>query len=315
MKVLLPIIITALALAALACDEELEVAEFTQVGCLDVNEDGIVNQADAADVSAIPDINGDGEANDEDAAFLHGVEIQIAQGFDRALCDGDTGETPEYAVGEGVLATDNATCDELDQPVLLVGVGGGIVNLREESGAAGVRETILAIRTAYDERGVSTQPIIAGPLVHGGQNQHGAMEDWLTNAVRVYLDSYPCMRLVLVGHSHGAVTTDVVAARLEDQYADRFVVVADIDRVDALYDGDTQSRPDTVPVFNIFENNDPTLSGAPYESPNVENWDASGETGPSEGEEGGPQEPVIHTTIDNSESVRERVVEEVMERS
>jgi hypothetical protein len=69
------------------------------------------------------------------------------------------------------------------------------------------------------------------------------------------------------------------------------------------------------PVFNIFETNDPTLSGKPYGSPNVENWDASSEQAPAGGDDGGELKPVNHTTIDNSESVRDRVVAEVMERS
>jgi hypothetical protein len=139
-------------------------------------------------------------------------------------------------------------------------------------------------------------------------NIYAGMEEWVTNVTRVYLDRYPCLRVVLVGHSHGATTADVVASRLEDQYGSRFIVVVDVDRVDELYTGDTQSRPDIVPVFNIFETNDSTLSGEPYDSANAENWDASGEQAPENGDSGGDMAPVNHTTIDNSESVRKSVV-------
>jgi hypothetical protein len=141
------------------------------------------------------------------------------------------------------------------------------------------------------------------------------MEQFLTHAVQVYLDRYPCLRAVVVGHSHGAVTGDVVSSHLEGEYGDRFIVVVDLDRVDELYTGDTQSRPTQVPVFNVFETNDPALSGAPYDAANAENWDASGEQGPEHGDEGGALKPVNHTTIDNSKSVRDRIVDEVMERS
>jgi hypothetical protein len=70
-----------------------------------------------------------------------------------------------------------------------------------------------------------------------------------------------------------------------------------------------------VPVFNIYETNDPVLRGAPYESPNTENWDATAATAPNDGESAGDPEPVRHTTIDNAKTVEHRIVAEVMERS
>ena len=55
--------------------------------------------------------------------------------------------------------------------------------------------------------------------------------------------------------------------------------------------------------------------GAPRDAPYAENWDASGEKGPENGDQGGPLKPVNHTTIDNSESVKQRIVDDVMQRS
>jgi hypothetical protein len=135
------------------------------------------------------------------------------------------------------------------------------------------------------------------------------MEAWLTHAVQVYLERYDCMRAVVLGHSHGAITAEVVAARLEGQYSDRIAYVVGIDRFEGLYTGDLSARPATTPFLNIF------IEGGsrPYESPNATNVDASGEEAPRDGEEGGPMEPVSHTTVDNSRAVRERIVDTVID--
>jgi hypothetical protein len=135
------------------------------------------------------------------------------------------------------------------------------------------------------------------------------MEAWLTHAVSVYLQRFPCLRVVMLGHSHGAITVVDIASRLEADYADRFIVGVSLDRVEFGYGGDKTSYPQRVPVFNIYETNDPSglLQGTPRDQPNVENWDASGETV--------DDKPVVHTTIDNAPSVRDRIVDEVMERS
>jgi pimeloyl-ACP methyl ester carboxylesterase len=141
------------------------------------------------------------------------------------------------------------------------------------------------------------------------------MEEWLSHATEVYLERYDCLRVVLVGHSWGAVTTDVVASRLEAEYADRIAAVVAVDRYEGLYEGDVGARPRVVPVFNIYQLNSGIFNGAPYDSTNVENWDATGEQGPAEGDEGGDSAPITHTNLDNSESVRTRIVDEVMERT
>jgi len=285
-------------------------ATFSQIACLDVNGDDRVNAQDAQDPGKLPDFNADDERDEMDAAFLFGVDIALQPN----ACGEDVPDTPEYAVTHGYFSPAEVSCDEGDEPVLLLGIGGGDVNIKEKEDAAGIRETVDALQQAYDAEDVETLAVLAGPAVHGAQNVHAAMEDWLTHAVRVYLERYPCLRVVIVGHSHGATTGEVVAARLEDEYAGRFVLVVDIDRVEALYDGDTQSRPDMAPVLNVYTN-DPVFGAEPYEAPNAENFDASGEQAPENGDDGGDLKPVRHTTVDNSDSVRERIVREVMERS
>ncbi len=162
---------------------------------------------------------------------------------------------------------------------------------------------------------MQTIAVISGESVIAGVTPQSDMEQWNTHAVRTYLDRFPCLRVVFVGHSHGGVNVDVVSSRLEAQYAPRIIEVVDVDRVDVLYDGDTTSWPHQAHVFNIYETNDDKLKGAPHDSPNTENWDASDQLGPKNGDEGGPLTKVDHTTIDNSNSVKQRIIDDVMKRS
>ncbi len=296
-------------------------ATFAQLACLDRNGDHRLNALDAADLSKVPDFDGDHRRDANDAAFLQDIDIPLDPQREAEACARSSDSAPEYLVAHGYFSPAQVSCDpgEPDfppgKPVLLVGVGGGIVNLKNRGDAAGVRSMIDAVQRAYDDRGVKTIAVLAGPDIAGAQNIHSAMEEWMTHAVQVYLDRYPCIRVVLLGHSHGGVTADVVASRLEQQYAMRIIEVIDVDRIDALYTGDTKSRPKLVHDFNIYETNDPVLKGAPYDAPNAVNWDANDQLAPKDGDKGGPLRPVIHTTIDNSKSVREIIVADVMRRS
>ena len=311
----------ALALAFVACNtsglSEQPRATFGQIQCLDNNGDNRVNAADAADPSKLPDWNADRDRDEFDASFLEDVDIELDANRDREVCEDDSKRSSEYLVAHGYFSSSDVSCGDAGDgasPVLLVGVGGGSVNLRDDDDAAGVRSMIDEIQKEYSDRDVDTVGVIAGPAIGGAVNGHAAMEDWLTHAVQTYFERYPCIKAVMVGHSHGAVTADVVSARLEPQFADRFIAVVDVDRVEALYTGDTTSRPSTVSVFNIFEQNDPRFQISPFEGANVENWNATSEEAPERGQDGGSMQPVNHTTIDNSEAVAERIVDEVMER-
>lgn len=319
-KTLCLIAIGALSLILLACNSSglstQPRATFTHLACLDINHDQRLNDADAADLSKVPDFNGDRKHNDQDAAFLRGIDIPLDAAREDQSCRKGSGDGPEYLVAHGYFEPSNVSCDDGKKPVLLVGIGGGVVNVKDKNSAEGVRSMIDGVQKAYDDRGVETIGVIAGPLIAGAANVHSAMEDWMTHAVRVYLERYPCLRVVLLGHSHGAVTADVVSARLEAEYASRIIEVLDIDRVDALYIGDTQSRPKQVHVLNVYETNGKApLIGAPYDSANAENWNASDQQAPENGVAGKPLAPVTHVSIDNSKAVKDRVVAEVMSRS
>lgn len=279
-------------------------ASFAQLACLDFNGDDRIDARDAMDMSKVPDFNADRSRDADDAAFLYGVEIALDPA--RGPCE-SSARAPEYLVAHDYFQSSDVSCEDGARPVLLAGIGGGVVNLREKEDAAGIRDLVDALQRAYGDRDIDTIAVLAGPAIVGAANANTGMEDWMTHAVQVYLERYPCLRAVLAGHSHGAVTADVVAARLEGRYAGRIIAVVDLDRIESLYQGDLAARPRNVPVFNVYQVNDGILPGAPYDSPNTENWDASG-TPDGEG-------VVIHVTIDNSEPVRERIVEWVMARS
>lgn len=291
-------------------------ATFSQLACLDKNGDHVLNAADASNLSAVPDFNGDRNHDAEDAAFLRDINIPLDAAAEADVCGKHSVIGPEYEVAHGYFEPAKVSCANSARPMLLVGVGGGVKDLTDKGDAAGVRSIVDGLQKSYDSRGIETIAVIAGPAMSGAMQPNTAMEQWMTNAVRTYLDRYPCLRAVLVGHSHGAVTTDVVASALEARYADRIVLDAELDRSEFAYSGDKTSKPQQVHVLSIFESNSDALSGVPYSgSANVDLWDASNEQGPKNGDKGGPLERVTHTTIDNAQSVKQRIIDDAMKRS
>jgi hypothetical protein len=325
----IPVAVLAASALIAACggsnDKQLEHGKLSvndavaavHVPCLDHNQDFVLAPDDVAqplqgggesegdDV----DLNADGTVDDADAAFLD-VDMRVVSNFDFAAC----GDAPiEYLVSSDDEPA--ISCDDGAKALIVAAIGGGVVDLRDNSNAAGVRWMTNALLDQLHDRDYQTVTMVSGPGISGLEAElNPAMETWMTHSLRTMLDQYPCARAVLLGHSHGAITAEVVASRLEAAYGDRIAVVAAIDRVEDLYVGDTQSLPQSVPVFNVFETNDADTAGGAHDAPNFENWDASGETAPKEGEGGGPSEPVTHTTIDNSPGVRDRVIAEVLDR-
>jgi hypothetical protein len=291
-------------------------ATFSQLACLDKNGDHRLNSGDATDLASVPDFNGDRKHGADDAAFFTGIDIELDPAAQADVCSKSSPIGPEYEVAHGYFEPANVSCANNARPVLLVGVGGGIKDLTDKGQAAGVRSVIDGLQKSYDARGVDTIAVIAGPAMSGAVQPNSAMEAWMTNAVRVYFDRYPCIRAVLVGHSHGGVTVDVIAAHLEDRYAARFIDVVELDRNEYFYSGDTTSKPTQAHVFSIYETTSDILKGVPYlGAPNAELWDASHELGPENGDKGGALKPVTHTTIDNSQAVKLRIIDDVISRS
>lgn len=307
------------AFVALACNtsglSNAPRATFSQLGCLDRNGDGRLSGEDAADASQLPDFNADRKRDDKDAAFLYGVDIPLDRAKIEASCSEDAKDEPEYLVAHGYFDGSDVSCEGEKKAVLLLGVGGGIVNVKDKGSAAGVRSVIDDLQKKYDSRDVQTIALIAGPAIGGAVQVYLGMEQWLSHALRVYFQRFPCLRAVIVGHSFGAMTAEAVASSLEGEFADRIIGVGIIDRVDELYTGSLNAQPKQVPVFNAYETRDGRWHGEAFDSPNYENWDATNEQAPRDGDKGGPLQPVDHTTIDNSDAVQRRMVDEMLERS
>lgn len=307
----------AFAALAAACNvtglDNAPRATFSRLACLDVNGDDRINAQDAADPGELPDFNADDERDEQDAAFLQDIDIELNP--DREEDCNDRRE-PEYLVAHGYFDPSDVSCGDGERAVLLLGIGGGVKNLRQAGDARGVRDIIDRLQKAFDSRDAQTIAVISGQDMLGAANGNVAMEEWLTHAVRVYLERFPCLEAVVVGHSHGGVTADVIGARLEEEFAERFIAIVNVDRVEFGYGGDTASWPQAAPVFNIYETNEasPSLRGVPRDQPNIENWNATAEEAPEGGDSDNDDAPVTHTSIDNADGVRSRIVDEVMER-
>ncbi len=291
-------------------------ATLVRESCMDINGDHRLNDADATDLAKVPDFDGNGKHDEADAAFIRGLDIPLDPDREHETCVTKPSNIgPEFLVARADTRPAGVDCTSSKPALLLFGVGGGIVNLDDKSDAAGVRSMIDGLQRAFEDRGYQTQAVIAGPLMDGADQVHGDQEIFLTHAATVLLDRYPCARAIFLGHSHGAVSVDVVTSHIEGQYASRIIDVVDVDRHPELYTGDTQSRPTQVHVFNIYQGADASAPGRAYDSPNAENWDASAELAPENGDKGGALKPVTHTTIDNSESVKQRIVAEEVQRA
>ncbi len=308
---------SVLALVAVACAErvpsELPVVEeligrttLLRIACLDANGDGRVNAADGT-AATLPDLNGDGLVDDVDAEIVRGVDIALADGRP-AACDTEVPE-PDWQFGPAPTVD----CAAGEAGLILFAIGGGKVDLSLAENAAGVRWMMAGISDALTDAGVSHQLVSVAPQLNGTESGHADAEAWSMAYLLSQLSRRPCTFVVLYGHSHGATTVTAVTAVLERAgYGERVLLAALIDRVDAFYFGDAESMPQTALVFNAFQTNGKSFTGTPIDQPNVENWDASGEKGPKNGERGGRLRPVIHTSIDNSEAVRDRLLVQIV---
>ena len=89
-------------------------ATFSQIGCLDVNHDHRLNDADAADLSKVPDFNGDRKHDAQDAAFLKGIDIELDPKRQDEACAKKSDAAPEYLVAHGYFEPSNVSCDSED---------------------------------------------------------------------------------------------------------------------------------------------------------------------------------------------------------
>lgn len=299
-----------LAVASLACSETssqlraverlTSSGELMQIACFDVNDDGKVDAGDA-DASKLPDFNGDGKVDEAETNIVSAVEMTLLEGTP-SNCN--RGDKPDWLVTEAPVID----CSAGQTEVLLYGVGGGAVDLKNPTNAAGVRWMMDDIGKQFDAAGLPHQILSVAPGLNGPDDGQPASEDWSTAYLTEELNRVPCMHLVLLGHSHGATHVTAVASRLEAAgLADRITLNILIDRVTDLYSGDTASLPQQSPVVNYYLAATEQYHSAPIEQANFENVDVSGELAPEKGEQGGKIVAVIHSTIDNSPSLLSKI--------
>ncbi len=282
-----------------------ERADPVQLACLDVNGDSAVDTNDA-DPAALPDITGDGLVNDSDLSVVRQVQFALPNGRPADCADG-AGALPDWQVSE----PPTLDCQTNDRGVLLLAVGGGAVDLATLHNAAGARWMVEELAADLD---VPAQIASVAPGLNGTSEPQPDAEDWAFAFVSERLRERPCLKVVLLGHSHGGTLATAVAYRLEQNgQGGQILLTVLIDRVTCLYFGDTTSIPQSSPVFNVYlPAPGQDIAGHEIDQANVENLDASGMKAPERGELGGPLTPVNHTTIDNAKDVLREVANRVL---
>ena len=284
----------------------LDRSTLVQIACLDVNGDGRVDAGDAG-LEALEDVTGDGVVDDADLAVVRGIEVSLPEG--RPSGSGGDHPEPDWQV----TAPAALDCAAGQAGVVVLGVGGGAsVSLRDPAFAAGIRWMVVNIGEALAGQGIPSQLASVSPGLNGTERLALDAEAWAAGYLASELARTPCLRVVLLGHSFGGALVKSVAERLEEAgLGERILLTVLVDPITGLYQGEVDAMPQSSPVFNIYQTND-VLRWHAVDRANVENWDASGELAPEEGDRGGPLVPVLHTTIENSQAVLDRINDRIV---
>lgn len=206
-----------------------------------------------------------------------------------------------------------AACARVNPPLLLVGIASAGSDMFDTAGgeSMGMLQMVNDVQDRASRERIATEVVLSAAAVFGADHPQTHMEQWLAQYIRRRLDALPCMRAVLMGHSHGAVSVTSITAALDDDFGDRLFGIA-IDRTVALYDRNASEYPARASILNVFQVNE-GWHGGPIDLPNVVNYDASLERAPialSDG--GGTPALVSHKTLDDSPGVQRRIEDAVM---
>ena len=254
------------------------------------------------------DTDGDGRIDGSDSDDLAGLSIPLD---DTRAC-ADAAHHRDYYVGDPSDAG-AYQCDAARPPVLIVAVGSALTDLYDTSvgESLGVLDIVNTLQSRTADAGIATTPILSDSAIAAADEPQTRMEQWLTRDIEVRLEAMPCLRAVLIGHSHGGVAVTSIAAALEERYAGRIFGVL-IDRTIALYDRAADEMPATIPLLNVFQLNE-GWHGLPIDAPNVTNFDASAERAPVSPSDGGGGPAIVsHKTLDDAPAVQQRIVNAVM---
>jgi hypothetical protein len=256
------------------------------VACFDANRDQRINGADAPD--------------------LAGLDIVLT---DPAGCLPPMPRREWFAVDPPDLSCRAG----VPRPLLIVAIGGGGTDLLDtnEGVSAGLIDVVNGVRAATADTQRPTGVFLTTAAIKAADMPQKRMEEWLTHDLVHRLGESPCLRAVLIGHSHGAVIATTLLAALEGQYADRLYGVL-LDRSLLYYDHPADEFPLRAPVLNVYQTNE-GWHGEPLTSTNVINFDDSSDVAPREPREG--PEPIVsvaHSTLDDAQGARAAIIEHVI---
>ena len=260
-------------------------------------------QGRAIDIGCL-DSNADGRVNGADSVELQGLDIPLVRGDACALF----GQRREWFVADSDLPT---ACAALSPaPLLVVAIGGGGTQLldQREGVSVGLIDIVNGIRARAKAADAPSGVILMTSAIESADLPQTRMEQWLAADLLRRLEASPCLRVVLIGHSHGAVVATSVMAALEDRFASRMYGVL-LDRSLLYYDRQATELPRRAALLNIFQLNE-GWHGEPINSPNAINLDASAEVAPREPRDGPlPIVAVAHSTLDDSTGVQREIVD------
>ncbi|TAK62558.1 MAG: hypothetical protein EPO22_07395 [Dehalococcoidia bacterium] len=268
---------------------------------------GLAHGGGASTLIACLDANQDGRLDGNDSPELDGLDVELQGG----AC-GDVAHTSDYFVGAPSDAS-AFECDGGRPPLLIVAVPGALTNLLDTRGteSLGLVDIVNVIDDRAAAAGIATQVILAPSAVDGGVPAQTSMERWLAHDLARRLDETPCLRAVVIGHSHGAVTVTSVAAALDDSYADRLLGVL-LDRTTVLYDHNATEVPARTRILNYYQLNE-GWHGVALGQPNVVDVDVSSARAYIAASDGGGGLALVsHKTLDDAAEVQLSIEDAVM---
>jgi hypothetical protein len=267
--------------------------------------DGLLRSrgGEAVTVSCL-DANGDALLDARDGSRFAGLAVPLVR-----AADCGRGHREFYA---GPPAGGPLACGTGPAPLLVVAIGGGGTELMAPllGESLGLLDITNAIQARAEAQGVPSAPWLNTGAIDAADLPQTRMGEFIAAELRRRLGELPCLRAVLLGHSHGGVTATSAAAALEADFGDRIYVVV-LDRSNALYDMPTERWPARAAVLNVFQANE-GWHGVPSDLPNVTNLDGSAAIGPRDPSEGDfTPARVSHLTLDDAPQVQRQIVDAV----
>lgn len=256
---------------------------------------------------ACTDVDGDGVLTSSDRAEFGALRIQLA---DQACAR--PGRSADYYAGTPSRAG-LYNCDAVPPPALIVAIGSAGSDLLDPSSgeSMGVLQIVNDLQQLAEEAGMSTLPILSVSAVFGAESPQHSLELLLAHEVRRRMTEMPCLRTVVIGHSHGGAAVTAVTAALDAEFSERTFGVL-LDRTTALYDRPETEYPTRIRLLNVFQVNE-GWHGVPLQGSNVFNVDQSYENAPIAPSDGGGGIAIVgHKTLDDSPGVQRLVTQAVM---